>query len=117
MVIADLIECCVMSLFMIYTSWDELVTASSILVLGVSDDLSQEIRTVMKRISLLDGVVSLKEPRYWVEGPGHLVGLVTVVATQDTNVKVMKETIRNICSNTFQEMVIQIDQQKGYGWM
>lgn len=116
-VLADILECVVMSLFMIFTSWEDLVTSSSVLVLGISDDLAQEIKTAMKRVSMLDGVVSMQEPRYWIESPGCLIGMITVVATQDADVKQMRTKIQGICSHTFKEIAIQIDQQPSYGWM
>lgn len=117
LVIADVIECCVMCIFMICTSWSDLAVASSVLVMGISDELAQEIRTVMKRVSMLDGVVSMKEPYYWVESPGHLVGMLTVIASQDIDIKQLRMNIQSICSNTFQEIAIQIDQHPSYTWL
>lgn len=116
-ILADLIECCVMCIFMIYTSWSDLANSASVLVLGISDDLAQEIKTAMKRVSLLDGVVNIKESQYWVESPGRLVGSITVITTQETNIKHLKTDIQNICSHTFQELAIQIDQQPSYTWL
>lgn len=117
LILADLLECCVMCIFIIYTSWSDLANSASVLVLGISDDLAQEIKTAMKRVSLLDGVVNIKESHYWVESPGRLVGSITVITTQETNIKHLKTDIQNICSHTFQELAIQIDQQPTYTWL
>ena len=117
MIWADLIECCVLSVFMIFTSLEDLKVSSSILVLGISDDLAQEIKTAVKRISMLEGVINMKEPKYWIESPGHLVGMISVFATQDADIKYLRSSIQNICDHTFQEVVIQIDQQSSFSWM
>ena len=87
------------------------------LVLGVTNDVAQEIRTLVRRVNMLEGVIEVKTVKYWVESPGRLIGLFNVEVHRSANRKQVETTIRHICSNTFQEIVVQVDQDPSLEWM
>ena len=87
------------------------------LVLGVTNDVAQEIRTLVRRVNMLEGVIEVKTVKYWVESPGRLIGLFNVEVHRSENLKQVETTIRHICSNTFQEIVVQVDQDPSLEWM
>ncbi|KAK8833569.1 hypothetical protein WA577_001503, partial [Blastocystis sp. JDR] len=101
MVLADHIECGVMCLFIIYQCYPELLTCCQVLVLGVTNDVAQEIRTLVRRVNMLEGVIEVKSTKYWVESPGRLVGLMNVEVHRSADPKQVRTTIQHICSNTF----------------
>ena len=87
------------------------------LVLGVTNDVAQEIRTLVRRVNMLEGVIEVKSTKYWVESPGRLVGLMNVEVHRSADPKQVRTTIQHICSNTFQEVVVQVDQDPSIEWM
>ena len=87
------------------------------LVLGVTNDVAQEIRTLVRRVNMLEGVIEVKSAKYWVESPGRLVGLMNVEVHRSADPKQVRTTIQHICSNTFQEVVVQVDQDPSIEWM
>ena len=127
LVYVDYIECAVMCLFMIYTSWPELKVrfplirdvqhAAEVLVLGIPDDLAQEIRTLVRRISMTEGVIEVTNVNYWIESPGCLVGAIKVQAHRSADREHLFHTIESMCSNTFQNVTIQISKDPSLEWV
>lgn len=87
------------------------------LVLGIPDDLAQEIRTLVRRISMTEGVLEVTNVNYWIESPGCLVGSIKVQAHRSADRERLFHTIESMCSNTFQNMTIQISKDPILEWM
>lgn len=136
--ISDLVECGVMCLFMIYTSWSDVAVRESIqptreylhhhlfynsqnsaqvLVLGVPDDLAQEIRTLTRRTSMLDGVVEVASVHYWIESPGCLIGMMNVITHRNVESEKIIKTVQAMGSNTFQQLTVEVRKDHSMEWM
>ena len=81
------------------------------------DDLAQEIRTLLRRISMMDGVIEVTNAKYWIESPGNLVGMITIQAHRSTDPEHVLKTAQSMCSNTFQSVSIQVCKDPSLEWM
>ena len=50
---SDAVECCLMCLLLIWSSWPSMMTCGEILVLGISSEIGEELRTINRRISMI----------------------------------------------------------------
>lgn len=58
------------------------------------DELAQEIRTLLRRISMMDGVIEVTNAKYWIESPGNLVGMITIQAHRSADPEHVLRTAR-----------------------
>lgn len=114
---SDAIECCAMCLLLIWSSWPSMMTCGEILVLGISSEIGEELRTINRRISMIEGVVEVKRFQYWINRPGCLSGLIVIEAHRKANQKQLISTIESMCSNSFEELCIEVEQDPSLEWL
>ena len=114
---SDGLECCLMCLLLIWSSWPSVMTCGEILVLGISSEIGEELRTINRRISMIEGVVEVKRFQYWINRPGCLSGLIVVEAHRKANPKQLVSTMESMCSNSFEELCIEVEQDPSLEWL
>ena len=94
-----------------------MMTCGEILVLGISSEIGEELRTINRRISMIEGVVEVKRFQYWINRPGCLSGLIVIEAHRKANQKQLISTIESMCSNSFEELCIEVEQDPSLEWL
>lgn len=113
----DLIECCVLCVILIGENSKRVLNCGEVLILGVSSDIGEELNTLNRRISLLDGVLEVKKFEYWIDSPGKLSGLLVIDCKKEWNVDQLRSTIESMCSNSLDKICIEIDMKDSIEWL
>lgn len=113
----DLIECCVLCSIVIGENSMRVMNCGEVLILGVNRDVGEELNTLNRRISLLDGVLEVKKFEYWVYAPGKLSGLLVIDCNKDWNMDQLRSTIESMCNNSFDKICIEMDMKDSIEWL